>query len=181
MAGQAQTSLKGPSAQLSGAPASDKLDTPINVESIARVIMSEAGIYNDTEQTAVGYTLVNRMARNHSTSVSASWHGYAHGQLPTASVRVLAKQILSGGVSDPTNGATHFYSPQVMPAENGKTKGYDVAGGLEQVDGLPTRTYKPSFTLPPAEAVPVEGAVDSEFKFYRMPGNGPVRERPPAV
>ena len=174
MAGQAQTSSQDRSTQSADLSAPEKLDTPINIENLARVIMSEAGIYNATEQTVVGYTLVNRMARSKSKSVSASWRGYTHGQSPTASVKVLAKQILSGVIPDPTSGATHFYSPQIMPAENDKTKGYDVAGGLEQVDGLPTRTYKPGFTLPPAEAVPVEGAVDSEFKFYRMPGNGPV-------
>lgn len=172
MAGQTQTSSRG--SQPGGALAPAKLDTSINVENLARVIMSEAGIYNEAEQTAVGYTLVNRMARNNTKSVSAAWHGYTHGQSPTASVKILAKQILSGALPDPTNGATHFYSPQIMPAENEKTKGYDVAGGLEQVSGLPAKTYKPSFTLPPAEAVQVEGAVDSEFKFYKLPGNGPV-------
>lgn len=144
------------------------------MNNLARVIMSEAGIYNQVEQTAVGYTLVNRMTRNHTKSVSAAWHGYTHAQSPSASVLGLAKKILSGAIADPTSGATHFYSPQIMPAAGDKTRGYDVTGGLEQVPGLPTETYKPGFTRPPSEAVMVKGAVDSEFKFYRLAGNGPV-------
>lgn len=150
------------------------LDTPANVTDLATVIMSEAGIYNSSAQTAVGFTVFNRMIRDKAASVSRVWGGYAHNQAPTPMIRTLAKNILSGKVVDPTKGATHFFSPQLMPRKGQPTTGIDVAGGLEQVAGLPYETYQPGWATRFVHVI-VPGVLSSQFQFYREPGNGPVR------
>lgn len=157
-----------------------------NVQDLARVIVTEAGGENQTAQTAVGWTLRNRMVRNGTNDVERVWRpAYQHRKNPTASALVLAKGILDGTVADPTSGATHFYTPQAMPKKGDPTAGIDVAGGLETVPGVtdadgnatdksgkPIQNYAPSCARFPYKPVP--GVAESVFKFYQQPGDGHV-------
>ncbi len=81
--------------------------------------------------TAVGWTVRNRMARNKTAVVRDAWRGYQHGKPATDVARQIARDILGGAIADPTQGATHFYSPGILPKKGQETKGLDVGGGLE--------------------------------------------------
>lgn len=173
-------------------PKPHKPDTPVgtfrrNVADLARVIYNEASGNGSLAMTAVGWTLRNRMLRNDVGRVDAAWAGYNHGapQIDNvldrgayATSQQVATGILDGKIADPTGGATHYYSPQLM-ADLGK-KG-DVSGGLESVSGVidrktrkPTMNYCPGYSrVFPQMKVP--GIADKDFKFYRQPeGTGRV-------
>ena len=148
--------------------------TTDNINRLARVLQSESSVGNDNERTAVGWTVLNRMSRNNTNSVSDVDHAYSRNQAPTQTMRDLAGRLLRGEIPDPTNGATHYYSPRTMPQEGGDTTRYDVGGGLEQVDGLQTRNYRPGWatTFQPST---VTGVRPNYYQFYTAPGNNPVR------
>lgn len=151
-----------------------------NVTNLAKLIVTESGGLSRVTQTAVGWTVRNRMTRNGTTEVDRAWHGYQHGKAATATALVIAKGILDGTIPDPTGGATHFYTPKIMPKEGDDTTGVDVGGGLESVEGVvdddgnPVKNYRPSFAATFTEKV-VPGVAPAIFKFYQQPGNGHVR------
>ena len=152
-----------------------------NEYDLAKVIHSEASGENDVAKAAVGWTLRNRMLRNGSKIVSASWHGYAHNSAPDFNSFRIAKGILNGSIADPTDGATHFYTPEIMPAKGDSTVGKSVGGGLELVPGVlrnrkNVETYRPSWANDPNFSPrPVGGIDERTFKFYKQDGNGFVR------
>ena len=148
--------------------------TTDNINRLARVLQSEASVGNDNERNAVGWTVLNRMSRNNTNSVSDVDHQYNRRQAPTQTMRDLAGSLLRGEIPDPTNGATHYYSPRTMPQEGEETTGYDVGGGLEQVDGLQQRNYRPSWSTT-FQNSNVPGVRPRYYRFYRVPGNNPVR------
>ena len=88
-----------------------------NIQDLARIIASEARGVNETEQTMVGWTVVNRMKNQYLVHVSDVWlHGnYAHNSPPTHTSLQIAEGILTGTLPDISQGATHFYSPSAMP------------------------------------------------------------------
>ena len=139
---------------------------PTNINDLATVIMSEASGCNNIEQEMVGWTLINRMANDHTTSVRAEWGAYAHNQPPTQAIINLAASLLNGTISDLSQGATHFYSPISMPMEGESTTNYDVGGGLEQTPGLPNRNYCPGWSKT-LTRVYVTGVREIYFKFYK--------------
>lgn len=150
-------------------------NTDDNEWALGKIITSEAGRYvaNDTERTAVAYSVLNRMDRNGTTDVTDEWDAYAHSKEPSSESLALARDVLTCSVADESRGATHFYSPQSMPKEGEDTSGYDTGGGLEWTPGLDDRNYRPSWSVDfPRCYVP--DAVQKRFKFYRAPGNGPV-------
>jgi hypothetical protein len=151
----------------------NQLSVTSNQADLAALIMSEASVGNEAERTAVGFTVINRMRRNRRDSVCEVWRAYAHGQQPTAAIVELAGRILKDSSADPTDGCTHYYSPLSMPKEGDDVQGYDVAGGLEQTPGLPRRNYRPGWALR-FTYEPVPGVRPSYFKFFRVPGDGPV-------
>ncbi|MCH4142916.1 hypothetical protein [Acetobacter peroxydans] len=69
-----------------------------NIEDLARIIASEARGSNETAQTTVGWTVVNRMKKHHFKMASSVWanHRYAHGYPPTTTSRRIASAILTG-------------------------------------------------------------------------------------
>ena len=151
-----------------------------NIQDLARVITTEAGGENRAAQTAVGWALRNRMARNATDDVERVWSpAFQHRKHPTAGAIQLATGILNGQIVDPTSGATHFYTPRIMPKKGEPTAHIDVAGGLETTPGVvddngrPIQNYRPSFSSWPQSAV--AGVPEATFKFYRKPGDGPVR------
>ncbi len=68
----------------------------MDVNTLARCIMSEAAMGNRIEQIAIGFACFRN--RN-----------------PLPGVVRLAQDILSGRISDPTKGANRWYSPVAMP------------------------------------------------------------------
>ena len=102
---------------------------------------------------------------------------------PSFVIYDLARRLLSGDLTDPTDGATHFYTPGAMPKEGGEIPpGSNTAGGLKTVpgvtdeDGNPVRDYKPKYAKDKQfKQVIVKGVKDFLFKFYKEAGNTKVR------
>ena len=91
----------------------------------------------------------------------------------------IAQGIMTGSIADPTAGATHFYTPRIMPKKGEDTDGIDVGGGLETVpdvtdNGKPVQNYRPSWALSFDRRI-VANVPEASFKFYRQPGTGHVR------
>ena len=149
--------------------------TEQNVQDLARIIQAEAGGQPDPAPTAVGFTVLNRMRQNKLSSVQNIKKGYATTTAePSEKFIVVAGEILGGAITDPTNGATHFYTPQIMPKEGAtpsERAGVDIAGGLESVPGVtdhgkPVRNFRPHYaTVYPQ--IKISGIADDTFKFYR--------------
>lgn len=146
---------------------------PANIADLAKIIMSEASVGNEVERRSVGFTVINRMKRNHKTKVKSVWGAYAHNQAPTQSIKKLAEDILKGSVSDPTQGCTHYYSPRSMPKEGDDVTGFDIGGGLEQVENLSRKNYAPSWALT-FIYVNINGVRPTYYKFFKAPGHAPV-------
>src|SRR5262249_35814878 len=66
-----------------GKEVSMALNTPQNIQMLATILQSEASIGNTAERHAVGWTVLNRMARNHTEAVSAVAGAYSTAQQPT--------------------------------------------------------------------------------------------------
>jgi len=129
---------------------------------LAKAIMSEASVGTPEERAAVGWTVLNRLRSggygNSIKDIVTSPGQYATGQEPTAEIVARAKDLLEGKIPDPTDGATYFFSPHLMPKEGEDTTGFDVGGGLQQVplDGQDLKVYFPSFAKPQKETVITE-------------------------
>ncbi len=156
-----------------------------NIQDLARVVMSEASVGNQAEQSAVAYTILNRMKRNKKNQVQDVWGKYAHNQSPSQKILDFSRDILSCKIADNSAGATHFYSPKQMPPE-GKCpkkdfphcsyKGvtYDVSGGVEHIPGH-IGNYRPGFANDSRyDYVDIAKARDWYYKFYRPLGERPV-------
>ena len=64
----------------------------------------------------------------------------------TAATTQLAREVqMADPAADPTQGATHYYSPVAMPEEGESTAGFDVKGGVESTPGLVRKNYRPGF------------------------------------
>ena len=157
------------------------LATPDNVETLGQIIQSEAsGVRN--AMLAVGWTVRNRMERNGTTLVSDVQRAYAHGASATDETRQIARSILAGTMADPTNGATHFYTPDRMQKEGDVLRpGQDVSGGLETTQGVlrngkPIRNYRPSSagSLDFVQRL-VPDVPEHLFKFFAPQKSGRVR------
>ena len=153
-----------------------------NVHDLSRVMVTEAGgAPGEKAQIAVGWCLKNRMVRNGTDNVERVWSpAFQHRKAATAMALQDAAGILAGTIPDPTAGATHFYTPSIMPKEGESTQGVDVGGGLESVPGVTDSTGKPAKNYAPSFALtftpkPVEGIPERTFKFYQQPGSGYVR------
>jgi len=95
------------------------------------------GTCNPAELQGVGSTIMNRMDRDKTDSVSDASKGtYALDKDPTDPMKDVALRMLSGQLARNTD-ATHFYSPRSMPkpgiAWNGPKQ--DTEGGMELVHG----------------------------------------------
>jgi len=149
------------------------LDTKDNINDLARIITSEASVGNGTERSSVGFAVLNRMHRNGTARVRDVCSGFSEKQTPTPDAVSLATKILRNQLADPTNGATHFYSPINMPKEGQNTGRADIGGGLEQSGDLPKRNFRPGYTKS-FSAMKIPEVRDKLFRFYRAPGYGTV-------
>lgn len=158
----------------------DKRDTTQNIRDLAQVIQTEAEGEGAEAKVAVGHVLLNRMQRNGKAKVHDVWNGFAHHKQPDRETLTIARSILDGESKDTTGGATHFYTPNLLPREKQRTGGADVQDGLEQVlgvqdkAGLPVKTYRPGYAAV-NEPREVQGVPSAVFKFSRAPGDGHVR------
>ena len=169
-----------PDSILGGAQASQntpKLDTPENIKELAKIITTESGGCKRAEQIAVGSTVLTRIKRNGTAIVSAVRGGSQDNQDSDDASRQIAQGILNGSIPDNTGGATHFYTPEMMPREGQPTGKWDVRGGLESTAGLSSRNYRPSYATQ-YEAKSVPGVRDAKFRFFRAPGNGQISGNP---
>jgi len=117
------------------------------------------------------------MHRNGTVDAHDVWSQYGHSAPPRPETTALAQQILSGAIADPMDGATHFYTPEIMPKE-GDTRHGDTSGGLESVPGVfnhatrhAVQSYRPGYVSNFIEN-PVLDVPEKFFKFYKKPENG---------
>jgi hypothetical protein len=152
---------------------------------LAKTIMSEAGAYPALAQTAVGWTILNRLDSGYYASeieeIVKRW--YATNQEPTETMLELARRLLKREVVDPTAGATHFISPQSMKPENnygpypvpGTSKRAYYPYHLKPRDGwqILTATLQSYVTIDyvhgpyPVQWTPIAGIDNWQFMFYR--------------
>ena len=99
----------------------------------SQVVIDSARGLSETAQAMVGWTVVNRMKKHNLTRVSEVWadRQYVNGHFATATSLRLAEGILDGTAMDISQGATHFYTPNIMPKTGEPHSGIDIYGGLE--------------------------------------------------
>ena len=112
---------------------------------LATAIMSEASVGSNAERVALAWTIFNRVSSpefpNTICEVVNQPSQYATNQAPTQEVSDLAESLIANPGTDPTGGATYFFSPRSMPKEGDDPTGYDTGGGLHDVDrGLTRRS-----------------------------------------
>lgn len=154
-----------------------------NTRQLADLIYTEARGATRAGQLAVGLTVVNRMRRNQVDHVEDVWSAYSHNKSdqPGADIFTISQNLLSGKLQDMTDGATHYYYPYFMPKKGDLVTWRDVKGGLESVPEVERNkkaieNYRPSFSVDTKfQRLNIPGVPESEFKFYRAVGNGPVR------
>jgi hypothetical protein len=157
-----------------------RLVTSRNISDLARIIETEARGQSAEAKRAVGAVALNRARRNGVSLIQDVFRGFRYHIEGGEDSRGVASDLLTGRIVDPTGGATHFYTPRIMPKEGEPTGGRDVRGGLEIVPGVvdrygrPVRSYRPRFAAE-FEPVTVPGIPPAIFKFYRQPGHGHVR------
>ena len=88
-------------------------------------------------------------------------------QKPTQELLDLAASLIAQPGDDPTGGATHFFSPIGMPKEGEPTGGYDIGGGLHEVEGISGKVYFPSWVLTMESAGDITGVRPGYYMFYR--------------
>lgn len=146
-------------------------DASQEIECLATALMSEASIGTNEERVAVAWTIFNRADSPSfpNTVCDAVYQGgqYATNQEPTQEILDLATSLISDRGTDPTGGATHFFSPISMPREGAATRGYDVGGGLHEVTGIDKNVYFPSWTLTMVPAGDITGVRPAYYMFYR--------------
>lgn len=90
-----------------------------NVQELGSLTETEAGGRPEAK-AAVGWTLLNRMSRNHVTAVDEAWRGYKHMTPPRPKTLDLARRLLLDEVKNPANGTAYICTPQSMPKEGGE-------------------------------------------------------------
>ncbi|WP_308367764.1 MULTISPECIES: DUF4157 domain-containing protein [unclassified Microbulbifer] len=146
-----------------------------NVETVARIIRSEMGVGNESEQRAIAWAVRNQMVRLNTRDATAARDHFsdAHGQAATDDTRQIAQEVLAVDMGhDTTNGAIKWFSPRSMPSEGGSCSGYDCGGGLITVtddSGTNHRKFAPTFHRH-MDNVSVGGARDWYVRFYKLRG-----------
>ncbi|HEX8696722.1 MAG TPA: DUF4157 domain-containing protein [Longimicrobium sp.] len=134
--------------------------TKENVDLLAKIIYSEIGIGNDTEQEAIAWAVRNQMIAAGTGTVAGALAAFPAStrQEATDKTREIADRILQLDMSaDTTQGAIRWFSPYAMPSpENAKKKckapkgsgSADCEGGLKTFtdnDGDEKQRYTPAW------------------------------------
>jgi len=147
-------------------------DAGKEMECLATALMSEASIGTNEERVAVAWTIFNRVDSptfpNTVCEVVYQGGQYATNQEPTQEILDLATSLIGDRGTDPTGGATHFFSPISMPKEGKSTRVHDVGGGLHEVTGINEKVYFPSWTLTMEPAGDIPGVRPAYYMFYRV-------------
>ncbi len=148
---------------------SDEIDQ--DTTCLATALMSEASVGTAEERVAVAWTIFNRVSSpdypNTICEVVNQRGQYATNQKPTQELLGLAASLISNPGEDPTGGATYFFSPISMPKEGEATGGYDIGGGLHEVEGISSKVYFPSWALTMEYAGDISGVRPAYYMFYR--------------
>ena len=108
-----------------------------DLEALTRVVYCEARGEPDEGKLAVAYTVVNRSAKSgQSVAYEATkksqfcvWSGTMSETAAAAKCQTYAQQAINRSVSDPSNGATFFYSGSTVPSwAQGKTPCAQIGG-----------------------------------------------------
>ena len=159
-------------------------DRQDNIELLAKAMRSEAGIGNDAEREAVGWSIRNGMVRINSYEVSDADAAipFATDQAPTAADLTVARDLLGRPMSDDkAGGAVKWYSPRSMPPNNknasckskpGRTK-MDCNGGEVKITDASNPAGSNDYSYAPAfhnnmTFVPVTGTKQWRFRFYKL-------------
>ena len=138
---------------------------------LATALMSEASVGTSEERVSVAWTIFNRVnSPNFPDTICgvANQRGqYAMNQKPTQELLDLAASLIAEPGDDPTGGATHFFSPMGMPKEGEATGGYDIGGGLHEVEGISGKVYFPSWALTMESVGDITGVRPGYYMFYR--------------
>ena len=138
---------------------------------LATALMSEASVGTAEERLAVAWTIFNRVNSpnfpNTICEVVNQRGQYAMNQKPTQEFLDLAASLIAAHGADPTGGATYFFSPISMPKEGEATGGYDIDGGLHEVEGINGKVYFPSWSLTKESAGNITGVRPAYYMFYR--------------
>ncbi len=133
----------------------------VDVDQLARYIMTEGAIGNRAEQIAIGFACQQNP-------------NCASDKDPTPVVTQLAAYILEGRIYDPTNGANRWFSPTRMPKESQKSlcrdpigSGIlDCDGGLQVSCGI-TERYRPGWATPDKQ-VNIRGVRNCSYRFFKL-------------
>lgn len=170
--------LPQPASQASVVEDQSETDTGQEIECLATALMSEASIGTNEERVAVAWTIFNRVDSHTfpNTICDVVYQGgqYATNQEPTQEILDLATSLIGDRGTDPTGGATHFFSPTSMPKEGEATRGYDVGGGLHEVTGISEKVYFPSWSLTMEPVGELSGVRPAYYIFYREIADGEV-------
>ncbi|RQW80314.1 MAG: hypothetical protein EHM14_05370 [Methanothrix sp.] len=138
---------------------------------LATALMSESSVGTVEERAAVAWTVFNRVNSpnfpNTICGVVNQRGQYAMNQKPNQEFLDLAASLIAEPGADPTGGATYFFSPISMPKEGKATGGYDIGGGLHEVEGISGKVYFPSWALTMESAGDITGVRPAYYMFYR--------------
>jgi hypothetical protein len=138
---------------------------------LATALMSEASVGTNAERVAVAWTIFNRVNSpifpNTICAVTNQHAQYANNQAPTQEFLDLAESLIANPGTDPTEGATYFFSPRSMPKKGDDTTGYDIDGGLHDVAGIDKKVYFPSWTSTKEYVGDIPGVRPAYYMFYR--------------
>lgn len=125
-----------------------------------------------SQKYAVAQVIMNRVNRvnppNRVTWVRDN-KAFQHASSYSDESYSVALGVVSGINYGNAGGATHFYSPVSMPKQGQSTNGVDVGGGLEKVDPMNVKNYRPSWTINSKWTFTDSYGPAVLFKFYKSP------------
>ena len=152
-----------------------------DIDNMTRTVMGEAGDQSDQGKAAVAHVIMNRVQQGkwgdnpsavvHAPGQFEPWqtrrrelHGYDPKSLAYQQTRSIVEGVLDGSIGDPTNGATHFYSPVSQAALGRRPPGWSGSPKLAEIGGH--RFYAP-------EGAVVEGPDDLLARYNKGTGKAP--------
>jgi RHS repeat-associated protein len=146
-------------------------DTAKNREALSAILFGEMGGRYIPESISVGWTVLNRMVNQGTSSVAkvSAGNQYAKSRGAPAIVKIMSSMLLRGEIADPTAGSVYFFSPQGMPGPGQSCAGFDCGRGLQFVPGTnpPVMRNFPSWADPARMAPQPAGTDPMRLLLYR--------------